>query len=126
MLVSGLFLIPAATTHDTWTWILCLAASFFFLEWVIGPAWAVPINVGGPFIGTVTGVMDMAGASGASMTPLVFGYFIQRGSWVTPFLVTTGVMALGTVVWKFVNQSREIRGDKRTCVTRRSCFAALF
>jgi sugar phosphate permease len=102
MLVSGLFLIPAATTHDTWTSIICLAASFFFLEWVIGPAWAVPMDVGGAFSGTVTGVMNMAGALGASLTPLVFGYFIQRGSWVTPFFVTTGVMALGTVIWSFL------------------------
>ena len=102
MLVSGLFLIPAATTHDTWTCIACLAASFFFLEWVIGPAWAVPMDVGGQFSGTVTGVMNMAGALGASLTPLVFGYFIQRGSWVTPFFVTTGVMALGTLVWLFL------------------------
>jgi sugar phosphate permease len=102
MLASGLFLIPAATTRDTWTCVVCLAASFFLLEWVIGPAWAVPMDVGGQFSGTVTGIMNMAGALGASLTPLVFGYFIQRGSWVAPFFVTTGVMALGTVTWVFL------------------------
>jgi nitrate/nitrite transporter NarK len=112
MLVSGLFLIPAATTHDTWTCILCLAASFFFLEWVIGPAWAVPMDVGGQFSGTVTGIMNMAGALGASLTPLVFGYFIQRGSWVTPFFVTTGVMALGTLIWTFlINPEKSVVTD---------------
>jgi len=109
MLASGLFLIPAATTRDTWTCVVCLAASFFFLEWVIGPAWAVPMDVGGQFSGTVTGVMNMAGALGASLTPLVFGYFIQRGSWVTPFFVTTGVMALGTLIWTFlINPERSV------------------
>ena len=112
MLVSGLFLIPAATTQDTWTCILCLAASFFFLEWVIGPAWAVPMDVGGQFSGTVTGIMNMAGALGASLTPLVFGYFIQRGSWVTPFFVTTGVMALGTLIWTFlINPEKSVVTD---------------
>ena len=109
MLASGLFLIPAATTGDTWTCVVFLAASFFFLEWVIGPAWAVPMDVGGQFSGTVTGVMNMAGALGASLTPLVFGYFIQRGSWVTPFFVTTGVMALGTLLWTFlINPERSV------------------
>ena len=109
MLASGLFLIPAATTRDTWTCVLCLAASFFFLEWVIGPAWAVPMDVGGEFSGTVTGVMNMAGALGASLTPLVFGYFIQLGSWVTPFFVTTGVMGLGTLIWTFlINPERSV------------------
>ncbi len=109
MLVSGLFLIPAATTADTWTCILCLASSFFFLEWVIGPAWAVPMDVGGQFSGTVTGIMNMAGALGASLTPLVFGYFIQRGSWVSPFFVTTGVLVLGTLVWIFwINPEKSV------------------
>ena len=109
MLASGLFLIPAATTGDTWTCVVFLAASFFFLEWVIGPAWAVPMDVGGQFSGTVTGVMNMAGALGASLTPLVFGYFIQLGSWVTPFFVTTGVMALGTLIWTFlINPERSV------------------
>lgn len=114
MLVSGLVLIPAATTHNTWTSVLCLAASFFFLEWVIGPAWAVPMDVGGAFSGTVTGVMNMAGALGASLTPLVFGYFIQRGSWVTPFFVTTGVMVLGTAIWIFlINPEKSVVTNDR-------------
>jgi hypothetical protein len=30
-------LIPAATAHSAWTAILCLTASLFFLELVIGP-----------------------------------------------------------------------------------------
>jgi sugar phosphate permease len=109
MLVSGLFLIPAATTRDTWTCILCLAASFFLLEWVIGPAWAVPMDVGGQFSGSVTGIMNMAGALGASLTPLVFGYFIERGSWIAPFFVTTGVMAAGTLIWTFfINPEKSV------------------
>jgi hypothetical protein len=53
--------------------------------------------------------MNMAGALGASLTPLVFGYFIQRGSWVAPFFVTTGVMGLGTVIWTFfINPEKSV------------------
>jgi sugar phosphate permease len=57
--LSGLFLFPAATTPSAGTSIICLAVSFFFLELVIGPAWAVPMDVGGIFSGTVTAVMNM-------------------------------------------------------------------
>lgn len=49
-------------TDSTGISILCLALSFFFLEFVIGPAWAVPMDVSGQFSGTVTGTMVMAGA----------------------------------------------------------------
>jgi hypothetical protein len=101
-LLAGVFVIPAALTTDTTTSILCLAASFFFLEWVIGPAWAVPMDVGGQFSGTVTGIMNMAGALAASLTAIVYGNLFGRGLWVAPFLVSAAVMALGALIWIFL------------------------
>jgi sugar phosphate permease len=101
-LLSGIFLIPAAMTESAWASVLCLATSFFFLEFVIGPAWAVPMDVGGQFSGTVTGVMNMAGALAASVTPLVFGYYFGKGSWMVPFFITSAVMLLGAVIWTFL------------------------
>ena len=67
-------MIPTALTHSAWTAVTCLAISFFFLELVIGPAWAVPMDVGGEFSGTVSSVMNTAGALAASASPssLVF------------------------------------------------------
>ena len=102
MLISGAFLIPAATTHSEWTAVACLTGSLFFLEMVIGPAWAVPMDVGGEYSGTVTGVMNMAGSLAASFSPIVFGFFAQRGSWIAPFLVTAGVMLAGALIWAFL------------------------
>lgn len=101
-LLSGVFLIPAAMTQSAGTSVLCLALSFFFLEFVIGPAWAVPMDVGGPFSGSVTVVMNMAGALAASITPLVFGYYFGKGSWMAPFFITCCVMLLGAFIWTFL------------------------
>ncbi|PYR30814.1 MAG: MFS transporter [Acidobacteria bacterium] len=101
-LLAGAFVIPAAMVADANTSIVCLALSFFFLEWVIGPAWAVPMDVGGRFSGTVTGVMNMAGALAASFTAIVYGSLFGRGYWVAPFLVSAAVMALGAIVWMFL------------------------
>ena len=70
-ILASTFVIPAALTSNTFSSILFLAASFFFLEWVIGPAWAVPMDVGGQFSGTVTGVMNMVGALGGASTAVV-------------------------------------------------------
>ena len=79
-----------------------LATSFSFLEWVICPAWAVPMDVGGRFSGTVTGVMNMAGALAASFTPIVYGTLFGRGHWVAPFLVSAAVKAAGALIWMFL------------------------
>jgi sugar phosphate permease len=102
MLVSGACLIPAAMTHSVWTAILCLTASLFFLELVISPAWAVPMDVGGEYSGTVSGVMNMAGSLAASLSPIIFGALVQRGFWITPFVITTGVLLAGALIWAFL------------------------
>jgi sugar phosphate permease len=101
-LLAGVFVVPAALTTNTFTSILCLAISFFFLEWVIGPAWAVPMDVGGQFSGTVTGVMNMVGALGGALTAVVYGSLFNRGLWIAPFLVSSGVMLLGALLWIFL------------------------
>ena len=99
LLGAAVFLVPAATASSALTAIICLAASNFFLEMVLGPAWAVPMGVAGRSSGTVTGVMNMTGAVGASISPLVFGMLVQRGSWTAPFFVTAAVLILGALIW---------------------------
>jgi sugar phosphate permease len=102
LLVSGAMLIPTAITHNAWTAVICLAVSFFFLELVIGPAWAVPMDVGGESSGTVSSVMNTAGALAASASPVVFGFFAQRGFWIAPFIVTAAVLLGGALIWAFL------------------------
>jgi sugar phosphate permease len=102
LLLAALLMIPAGTTESAITAVLCLTASNFFLELVLGPAWAVPMDVGGTSSGTVTAVMNMVGAIGASISPLVFGLLVERGSWVAPFYVTAGVLTAGSLIWIFL------------------------
>ena len=111
MLVSGACLIPAAMTHFAWTAILCLTASLFFLELVISPAWAVPMDVGGEYSGTVSGVMNMAGSLAASLSPIIFGSLVQRGFWITPFFITAGILLTGAIIWAFlIDPERSVVG----------------
>ncbi len=99
MLVSGAFLIPAAMAHSAWMAILCLTASLFFLELVISPAWAVPMDVGGEYSGTVSGVMNTAGSLAASLSPIIFGSLVQRGFWIAPFFISAAVLLTGALIW---------------------------
>lgn len=101
-LLAAAFVIPAAQTDSAVVSVLCLAASFFSLELVIGPAWAVPMDVGGQFSGTVTGIMNMAGAFAASLTAIIYGSLFGRGMWIAPFIVTAGVMTTGALIWIFL------------------------
>ena len=102
MLLSGIFVIPAAMTDSVWIAILFLSISSFFLDMVVGPSWAVTMDVGGQFSGTVAALMNMTGALGASISPVVFGFFAAQSSWVAPFFVNAAILLTGTLIWTFL------------------------
>src|SRR5260221_10774369 len=87
MLGCVVFIVPAALAEDGYTAVYCLTGAGFFLECTIGPSWAVPMDTGGKYAGTVSGMMNMAGNFGGALSPLVFGYLVQYANWQAPFIV---------------------------------------
>ena len=73
----------------------------FFLEFTIGPSWAVPMDTGGKYSGTVSGMMNMAGNFGGALSPIVFGYLAEGGNWQAPFIVAACLLVVGAAVWAF-------------------------
>jgi sugar phosphate permease len=101
LLGCAVFITPAALTGDPYTAVACLTLAMFFLECTIGPSWAVPMDTGGKYSGTVSGMMNMAGNIGAAISPIVFGYLAQGGNWAAPFIVAAGLLVAGSAVWAF-------------------------
>jgi hypothetical protein len=46
-------------------------------------------------------VAPCKGNIGGALSPLVFGVLAQLGSWAAPFIVTAGLLVVGSVVWAF-------------------------
>jgi sugar phosphate permease len=101
LLGCAVFIVPAALTADAYVAVYCLTASMFFLECTIGPSWAVPMDTGGKYSGTVSGMMNMAGNIGGALSPLVFGFLVQYGSWQAPFIAAAALLVAGAAVWAF-------------------------
>ena len=101
LLGCAVFIVPAALTEDAYVAVYCLTASMFFLECTIGPSWAVPMDTGGKYSGTVSGMMNMAGNIGGALSPIVFGALVQVGSWQAPFIVAAALLVAGSAVWAF-------------------------
>ena len=94
-------IVPAAMATDAYVAVYCLTASMFFLECTIGPSWSVPMDAGGKYSGTVSGMMNMAGNIGGALSPLVFGVLVQYGNWQAPFIVAACLLVVGSGVWLF-------------------------
>ena len=101
MLGCAAFIVPAAYAEDAYTAVYCLTGAMFFLECTIGPSWAVPMDMGGEHSGTVSGMMNMAGNIGGALSPIVFGFLVQFGSWQAPFVVAASLLVVGSAIWAF-------------------------
>ena len=115
MLGCGSSTLFAALSADPVRAVYCLTAAMFFLEMNIGPAWAVPMDIGGEFSGTVSGMMNMGGQFIGALSPTIFGILVSRGSWVAPFVVSAGLLFIGAAIWAFwidPEQSVIDRNDK--------------
>ena len=117
MLGCGASMLLAALAANPNTALYCLTSAMFFLEMTIGPAWAVPMDIGGEFSGTVSGMMNMGGQLVGALSPTVFGIFVSNGSWVAPFVVSAGLLFVGAGIWAFwidPEQSVIDRGEGKT------------
>jgi sugar phosphate permease len=100
MLVAAAFMIPAALTESAYLAVFFLACSLFGLEMAVGVYWAVSLDVGHEYAGTVSGMMNTVGNIGSALSPLVFGAILQfTGSWVYPFLVASFILVVGALLW---------------------------
>ena len=63
-------------------------------------SWTTCMDVGGRFVGTLGGAMNMMGNLGGFLSPIVVGYLVaQTNNWALAFYVTAGVYLLGAVFW---------------------------
>jgi MFS family permease len=96
MLGGFLFLIPVMLVDDVTLAALSLAAAFFFVELVVAPIWAVPMDIAPTYSGSASGMMNFGFGVAGIISPSVFGYLIDRtGSWTLPFAGSIGLLLLG-------------------------------
>jgi sugar phosphate permease len=109
MVLTAVFLIPGAATHGPALAVILLSVAAFFLEMNIGPAWAVVMDVGGEYAGTVSGMMNMFGSLAGGLSPIIFAAVWQHtGSAVLPFLISGSLMVVGAIAWLFIDPARSV------------------
>jgi sugar phosphate permease len=96
---SFLCLLPVFATHDLTLIVLCLAGAFFFAEIVIGPMWAIPMDIAPKYSGTASGLMNTGSALAAILSPLAFGFIADlTGDWHLPFAGSLGLLLTGALL----------------------------
>jgi sugar phosphate permease len=98
-LCSLAFMTPILFIHNVGWAALFLSIAFFFSEFTIGPMWAIPMDIAPRFSGSASGLMNSGSALAAIISPLVFGYVIDKtGNWELPFLGSIGLLLIGSAL----------------------------
>jgi MFS family permease len=98
MVLCCVSMIPILFTNNIVIVVLALSAGFFCAEFTIGPMWAIPMDIAPKFSGTASGMMNTGSALAAIVSPLVFGYIVDRtGNWIWPFMGSMALMLVGAV-----------------------------
>jgi sugar phosphate permease len=96
------FLVPVVLVHNVTVAALCLALAFFFAELIVAPIWSVPMDIAPRYAATASGMMNFGFAVAGLVSPLSFGYLVDRtGSWVVPFQASIVLLLLGAILgWR--------------------------
>jgi MFS family permease len=96
MIGGFVLMIPVMLVDDVNLAALSLAGAFFFVELVVAPIWAVPMDIAPRYSGSASGMMNFGFGVAGIISPFVFGYLIDRtGSWTLPFAGSIGLLLLG-------------------------------
>jgi sugar phosphate permease len=100
--------VPAALTQDVQLSVAFYSIAFFSLEWTVGISWAVPLDIGGDFAGSVSAFMNMCGNIGGAIAATVLGWLVGWFGWNVPFLITGALTAVAALLYLKIDASRRI------------------
>ena len=97
-LCSLVCMIPILYSHNLKWASIYLSLGFFFSEFTVGPMWAIPMDIAPRFSGSASGLMNSGSALAAILSPIVFGFVIDKtNNWELPFLGSIVLLFLGSI-----------------------------
>jgi MFS family permease len=107
-----LSLIPIIYVSDITLVTICLSSGFFFAELVIGPMWAIPMDIAPKYSGTAAGLMNTGSALAAILSPAIGGYVIDvTHNWQLPFIISIGVLLVGALMSFAMHPERQFTDE---------------
>jgi predicted MFS family arabinose efflux permease len=102
-------LIPAIFVHDLIPGVVSFTLALFFLDTAISPMWIATMDIAPDYAGSASALMNAAGAVAGILSPVAFGFILDRtGSWTLPFAVSIGLMLLGSITAFWIRPDEQL------------------
>ena len=102
-------MIPLAVASDNHAVsIACFCLALFGLELTVGVSWAVTLDIGGEFAGSVSAVMNTVGNLGAFVAAAATGYILKASGWGAAFAVLAVLCGIAALLMFTIDASRPL------------------
>jgi len=107
-LIAATGIIPSALTDNPYMSVLFSCVAVFGLELTVGVSWALPLDIGAEYAGSVSAVMNTCGNTGAAVSPVVMGYMAHSYGWNQPFLLAASLCVVAAVLYMRIDATRHV------------------
>jgi sugar phosphate permease len=120
MLGAAACLVLATRLQQPILAVLAIAVASFFNDITMPGSWTTCMEVGGRYVGTIAGTMNMMGNFGGVFSPIALGYIVGRtGDWNLTFFVTAALYVLGALCWWAIDPVTPLEEQQRRRLARR-------
>ena len=110
--ISSVLLMAAGILDDKLWVAIMLALSFGVMDFMLPSAWALCLDVGRQFAGSISGAMNTAGNLGGFVCAFIFGYLVDWfGSYNAPLFVIGTMLMISSVLFAFINPEKPLVPD---------------
>jgi sugar phosphate permease len=106
----------ACLSHSPFVAVGFFCAAVFGLELTVGISWAVTLDIGGEYAGSVSAVMNTWGNVGAALSAALTGYIATISGWDAAFFVLAGFSLAGAALFTKIDASRPLAAAARTAI----------
>lgn len=101
-------ILPATFTSRTNASVLFSCLAVFGLELTVGVSWAIPLDIGGEFAGSIAAVMNTLGNLGSAVSPVLLGYLLGGYGWSVPFMIAAVLCVVAIAFCFGINPSQGV------------------
>lgn len=107
-LLAAAGIIPATLTPDPQLCVAYTCLGVFALELTVGVSWAIPLDIGADYAGSVSAVMNTCGNLGGTISPVLIAYLVKGYGWDVPFLLASALCVVAALLFLRIDATRKI------------------